>query len=179
MYQRHCVGKWGGVFDGGTDEAVDYYLQNNLKNILSFDNTNLAEFSNDKMKFISASLNSINNFSISEEVDVQFNFELYENFENFNLSLVLYSIHNEAIFNSISPVMVLQKGKHFAKMIIPPNLLNTGIYKVRILFVNNSKSLFDFNDILMWEAIENEKREVDWYGKFIGLVRPQLKWELN
>ncbi len=167
------------VFEGGTNESVEYYLQHNLINKLYFNNDNLGIYKNEKMNFLSAKLNSDNNFSISEEVEVHFNFELYQKFDRFNLSLVLYSIQNETVFNSISPVCLLNKGIHTAKMIIPKNLLNTGIYKIRILFVENSKSMLDFNDILIWEAIESKKRDIDWYGNMIGVVRPKLKWELT
>ncbi len=166
------------VFEGRADKSVDYYLQNNLINKLSFENNNLGKYKNEKISFLSARLNSNSNFSISDEIEISFNFELYENIERFNLSLVLYSIQNETVFNSISPVGSLNKGNHIAKMIIPKNLLNTGIYKIRILFVNNSKSMLDFNDILIWEALESKKRDIDWYGNFIGLIRPNLKWKI-
>lgn len=169
------------AFEGTADEAVGFYLKGQGGNRIDIDDFTIFEQtkSNNKITLLKASVDSVDNFSISSETVIRFKFEVKEALAKFNLSLVLSSHDEMPIFNSISQVVSLNPGTHEAHVTIPQHFLNNISYGVRILFVNNSKAILDINNILAWEAKEVEKRNVSWYGKMIGSVRPHLKWEID
>jgi lipopolysaccharide transport system ATP-binding protein len=64
-------------------------------------------------------------------------------------------------------------GGHF---IIPGNFLNDGTYTVRLLIVQDtSVTLVDLHNVLVFE-VQDIEREGNWYGKWVGAVRPRLDW---
>ena len=170
------------INDGTSEEIVNIYLQmQNESNQLvkEWDNDSSDIPSGENVKMLAAELYSDCDFSITGITDINFKFELLEDFELFNLSLVLSSFDGVPIFNSISKVIPLKKGVHQTKVSIPENLLNNNVYNVRILLVNNSKAILDLPNILSWEAKESKTRNMNWFGKISGYVRPNLIWEIN
>jgi len=61
---------------------------------------------------------------------------------------------------------------------IPGNLLNSGYYRVHLLFVRfSSKATFQMNEIIGFEVIDNLERKGAWFGKEPGVLCPKLPWE--
>jgi lipopolysaccharide transport system ATP-binding protein len=61
---------------------------------------------------------------------------------------------------------------------IPARLLNNGIYRVDLLLARlKSEGTFGLEEALKFEVIENEKRQMEFYGKIPGVFRPDLPWE--
>jgi lipopolysaccharide transport system ATP-binding protein len=93
-----------------------------------------------------------------------------------NLSIVIYNLEEVCIFNSISDPNILSNGLIRGICHIPGNLLNADIYRIRLLIVKDSSiPLLDYEDAGSFE-IHDIARQVNWYGKWIGAVRPQLEW---
>lgn len=163
------------IFDGSSKNAVEKYLQSNSQS-----NVSLENLKNDYLevtKFLVIGANSKDAISISEEITVLIEFKLNEKLPLFNLSLVLYDESEVAIFNSISPVEDIESGKHKFEMKIPENFLNDTGYNLRVLFVSKSKAVLDSGIFLHFETIEDQARKINWFGKFTGLIRPDLTWE--
>ena len=96
-----------------------------------------------------------------------------------NLSLALWSIAGGCIFNVASDLTLLKKGLYRSVCYIPSNLLNDNIYSIQIMFVNDlSVCLYNHENILSFE-IHDVDRVGKWYGKWIGAVRPKLKFEIE
>lgn len=122
---------------------------------------------------------SNSNYAIDEEVRIQFDYEVLKDMENFNLSLSLKDNLNLPILNSISPVLPTPKGRYRSTLVVPANLLNDIAYSVRIFLVNNQKAILEVDDVVQWRAVEVSQRNMNWYGKFHGVIRPNLPWEMN
>lgn len=170
------------AFEGKVDDAVALYLEKNIRNLETVKKWNEEDKDipfRENIKLLSASVVSEDEYDISCDTFIEFEYLLLENIKNFNLSLVLNTTDNVPVFNSISPVVYLQKGYHKTQLILPKNFLNDSFYSVRILFVHNSNAILDIENILSWEAVENEKRNIDWYGKMIGQIRPSLEWQFE
>lgn len=170
------------VFEGSTNEAVDFYLKSSDSNLQLNRVWDKSDCNLPKGKdccVLKASVTSDNNYCISEETKIEFEFELFEDMGQFNLSLVLSTFDEVPIFNSISPVQKMSKGIHKAVFIIPSNFLNNIEYNIRILLVNNSLSLLDQSNILNWEAKEIKQRNIEWFGRFRGQIRPKMNWIIN
>jgi lipopolysaccharide transport system ATP-binding protein len=61
---------------------------------------------------------------------------------------------------------------------VPGNLLNDGLYQVSVLAVQDCATLlFSYPDVLAFEVHDSDENRGNWYGEWIGAVRPQLKWE--
>jgi lipopolysaccharide transport system ATP-binding protein len=71
----------------------------------------------------------------------------------------------------------LPKGLYRSICHIPPSLLNSGIHKVLLLFVQNTdKIIYRHEDALAFEVLEMERRYGSWFGKEPGAVHPKLLW---
>ena len=59
---------------------------------------------------------------------------------------------------------------------IPANFLNDGIYTVTIQIVQDEASSVYFHpEVLVFEVLDSV-REVNWFGKWPGVIRPRLEW---
>ncbi len=96
-----------------------------------------------------------------------------------NFSIVLYNIEGVAIFNTGSSARSFPAGLVHGSFVIPGHFLNDDTYVVRVLIVKDtSVALVDLNDALMFE-VQDADREGNWYGKWIGAVRPRFDWQLS
>jgi len=103
-------------------------------------------------------------------------FDIITEFWNFdegfsiNVSMHLYDINGSCIFICITDNKPLSKGLHRAVFHIPANLMNDGIYYVSNMFVSKATPYFFHENAHSFEI--NEAREIEWYGKWSGYVRP-------
>jgi lipopolysaccharide transport system ATP-binding protein len=96
-----------------------------------------------------------------------------------NFSLVLSSLEGVCIFNSISPARPTPEGVLQGRCVIPGGLLNDGQYRVRILVVKDtSVALCDEDEALVFE-VHDAPRDLNWYGKWSGVIRPTLPWAMS
>jgi lipopolysaccharide transport system ATP-binding protein len=68
-------------------------------------------------------------------------------------------------------------GKMRASCDIPANFLNDGYYRTHIMIVKDTSTvLFNHNETMLFEVFD-VPREFSWYGKWPGVVRPNLVWD--
>jgi lipopolysaccharide transport system ATP-binding protein len=61
---------------------------------------------------------------------------------------------------------------------VPGNLLNSGLYHVKVLLVRNGNVVFFADEsVLTFEVADTEPRNEGWHGKEPGVVQPALRWE--
>lgn len=168
--------------DARVEEAVSEYLlhENDIdRTFVDYDSAD-GYFEGNNVRLLRAEvLTEDSLFSISENTKIRFEYELDTDLEAFNLSLLLYYNEVSPVFNSISDVVQIQKGRYSSTLIIPSHFLNNIQYHVRLFLVNNSKALLDVKNVLNWTATETLKRDFAWHGKFEGNVRPRLNWEFE
>ncbi|MBD2104415.1 ATP-binding cassette domain-containing protein [Leptolyngbya sp. FACHB-261] len=93
-----------------------------------------------------------------------------------NLSLVLYTLEDICVFNSISESKFSPAGLICETCYIPSNFLNNSTYRARLLIVKDaSVPLLDQEELFTFE-IHDAERKGGWYGNWIGVIRPDLKW---
>lgn len=96
-----------------------------------------------------------------------------------NFSIVIYNIEGVAIFNTGSGARSFPAGLVRGSFVIPGDFLNDDTYTVRILIVRDTSTvLLDMHEVLTFE-VQDVEREGNWYGKWIGTVRPKFEWELS
>ena len=60
---------------------------------------------------------------------------------------------------------------------IPANLLNNGVHRVELRIRKNQRDLVhEFNDVLVFEVLDDAEEGAFWFGKPVGAVRPPIEW---
>ena len=88
----------------------------------------------------------------------------------------MYTLEGTCVFNSDSSPRVFPAGIIREVCHIPGNLLNDGTYRISIMIVKDRfHGIFRLEDVLVFD-VHDAEREVNWYGKWEGVVRPELDW---
>jgi lipopolysaccharide transport system ATP-binding protein len=123
--------------------------------------------------------NEFSPITVNTPVNVEFEFWNYVENKEINLSLHLYTIAQECVFNVGTPALKLSKGIHKGVCKIPANLLNDGIYSVSMMVVaDKSHPIYNYENAVSFEVQENRDAS-GWHGKWPGFVRPNLIFTLE
>lgn len=169
---------------GETERVMNNYLSHHTNSSLKqyCDDPEVAS-GNDKVKMrrieVIPLLNDIDEpITINTAINIEFEFWNYIEDIPINLSMHLYTINSECVFNVGSPATKLTKGLHKGVCEIPGSLLNDGIYSVSMMVVaEGSYALYNFEDAVSFEVTE-KRIGSNWHGKHPGFVRPQLNFTL-
>lgn len=166
------------AFSSDADSAVNYYLQKETIEKVSYHESELNQlYASDKIKINYLELFSEESFSIENKTFIKINYSIHQKLKAFNFSLVLKDFNEIVILNSISNVQEIDVGNYETLFEIPENFLNDIKYKIRLLFVNESKALIDLDDLFVWNSIETRERNMNWFGKITGVIRPNFNWK--
>jgi lipopolysaccharide transport system ATP-binding protein len=100
-----------------------------------------------------------------------------------NLSLVLINEQGIPVFNTGPIYEPVWNGRPFpiglfrSTCYIPGDLLNDGTYRILLLLVKNQKYIIHRQqDILLFEVHDTGEGRGSWFGKWNGVIRPNLEW---
>lgn len=117
-----------------------------------------------------------------EEIVIETKFWLQESNFRINLSLHLFAITGECVFNVFTqiPPPNLQSGLHSSICKIPSNLLNEGSFSISMMFVKDTSTIiFSLEHALQFELIERNRINSNWYGKIPGFIHPKIEFSIN
>lgn len=115
---------------------------------------------------------------ITVKVPLRFEFDLVHNSPDslLQVSFVLYNVEGVCILNARSTPKRYPAGPLRLNCHLNADLLNDDSYSVRIVLIKDiNTSLFDEYNVLRFDVHDVEREEA-WYGKWIGVVRPDLRW---
>jgi len=93
-----------------------------------------------------------------------------------NTSITLYNLEDVCVLSSFSRPAPRPAGLIREVCELPGGLFNSGVYRIRLLIVKDAnRCLIDVPDVVSFEITEGE-RHAQWYGEWIGAVRPTLIW---
>ncbi|MGY2134534.1 ABC transporter ATP-binding protein [Hymenobacter sp. HD11105] len=93
--------------------------------------------------------------------------------------LHLYSYTGECICDIPSPAVTCAPGVVAGECIIPGNFLNDGSYYISLVIVRDTAvELFCYEECLSF-TLEDFRGEIQWYGKWMGAVRPLFPFQLR
>ncbi|MCG6134999.1 MAG: ABC transporter ATP-binding protein [Nostoc sp. LLA-1] len=116
---------------------------------------------------------------VDTPIRVEFEYWNFSPDAQLNFSFTLYDIQDICIFNSISPMRKTPLGLIRGVCYIPGHLLNDGTYKIKLLIVKETSVVLFGQDNVLTFDVNDLPREGAWHGKWVGAVRPNLKWELE
>jgi lipopolysaccharide transport system ATP-binding protein len=176
----------GGIIEAGdTGRIIDSYLQKGVSLVHErmWDDPSDAP-GDDRVRLQQASITPLGQ-TVSDMITVETPLRLDVAFWNYlpdatlNFSIVLYSVEGVAIFNTGSGVKTFPEGLVKGSFIIPGDFLNDGLYTIRLLIVKDtSLALLDISDLLRFDVHDSE-RAGNWYGKWVGAVRPKFDWSVR
>jgi len=115
---------------------------------------------------------------VSTRIKIEIEFwNLMENY--INVSLHLFSLNGNCIFNVSTQSEKLEKGLYKAICYIPENFLNDDKYYISNMYVKDSSTSLFFHEEAAFFDVHDESRENSaWFGKWLGAVRPSfLQWD--
>jgi lipopolysaccharide transport system ATP-binding protein len=167
------------ALSGDTDEIVSNYLKTELKNGMRYLSDNKEQDHND-FHLAEAKINLLDQeaLSISENFQMDFDFQFSKS-EDYYFSLLFLTYDNQVIFNYATAPQNVSRGKRKVSFDIPKDLLNNIEYNIRFAVCSKGKVLKVYDNILNFEIKEVEDRKIGWYGKWLGLVRPELEYTIS
>jgi len=163
----------GMAFSGEINDVVDYYLADEtakgiVNNCWDFESAPGLE----KIKVKSAYVQFKGDYlTVKNEFDIVTEFWCLEEGFPVNVSMHLYDMNGQIVFNVFTENKPLRKGLYRAVFHIPANLMNDGLYYVSNMFVSNAQEYFYHEHAHSFEILENRNIE-GWHGKWAGAVRP-------
>jgi len=168
-------------FVGNIDESIGKYIQaDNKSNSFKWDIENDTQLINSTAHFVNVSIVAKNNKPITtnDEVEIKIKAKIIETGKYF-FELHLVTINDEIIFISTSETMEIDSGEYLMSVYIPSDFLNNSTYKINLSIVKDQKYVINrLKDSLFIEILDGQ-RNIEWYGKWDGYIRPQLKWLLK
>lgn len=121
----------------------------------------------------------INKLTIDTPLKVKVMFWNYVENSCINFSLSVFTNEGVCVFNSISKSIEINIGMMTGICYLPNHFLNDNSYYLGIMIVKDrSRPLLFLKDILNF-TINDIERDGGWYGKWAGVVRPQLPWKIS
>jgi lipopolysaccharide transport system ATP-binding protein len=100
-----------------------------------------------------------------------------------NLSVQLYNQQGVVVFNTTSFREARWDGQPFpvglfqSRCYIPGDLLNEGTYLVELIVVRDrAEIVYHLSDVLSFDVHDIVELKGEWYGKWNGVVHPNLLW---
>lgn len=172
------------IGNGNTDNVVNRYLNDNVSNELELSYDEFTGPGNNQvrvkgMKIIPKLNKNEDAVTIKTPIDIEFEFWNYEENISINLSMHVYTIAEECVFNVGTESKRLARGIHKGVCNIPANLMNDGIYKITMMIVGESSyALYNFDKGITLEINESRSSSA-WNGKWPGVIRPQIPFFLD
>ena len=96
-----------------------------------------------------------------------------------NFSLLILSFEGVRILNTFSRSQQVSAGLFKGECHIPANFLNDQTYRITILVMEDeARAISSIEDALVFE-VHDVKRNVPWFGRWEGVVRPQFDWVIQ
>ena len=96
-----------------------------------------------------------------------------------NVAILVYDQQGICAFASDSPTTLSTGSRIRSVCMIPGNLFNDGTYRIDVMLVRDtSTQVARVEQALQFEVVASQ-RNGNWFGKWPGIVRPQLDWNLS
>jgi lipopolysaccharide transport system ATP-binding protein len=174
----------GVVCDGETDRVISEYLE--FAHIVlerKWDTPETAP-GNDKVRLHYIRISPQNDdpdceMTVQTPMAIECEYWNYINGASSNFSLHVFTVEGVCVFNSVSTPVRCLTGLVRGVCFIPGNFLNDGSYQITMMIVQDTSiPLYCFENVATF-TINDVEREGNWYGKWSGVVRPKLDWQVT
>jgi lipopolysaccharide transport system ATP-binding protein len=111
---------------------------------------------------------------------MEFMFRLLVRESLFFVGIHFRSFHGDVIFRSAAAPVAARDGIYRSACHVPGNLLNNGKYTMDLYFMRDGNVvLYKMESPLVFEVYDTEKAPGHFLGDVPGVVRPDLRWDLE
>ncbi len=168
---------------GEINEIVDLYINEGTENVSQHTNYLDRSASNGMapkcLYLFDRKRNQYSNsFNSENEIEIQFAYEITEPLRNFRIVLGILSNDDQVLFSYSSHFIepaIKDIGKYQIKFIIPENIFNTGIYKVRLNAGQPGVKIIMEPEILAMFSVEKIQNSSNYASQMPGWFAPELK----
>ncbi|MCB0510579.1 MAG: ABC transporter ATP-binding protein [Chitinophagales bacterium] len=163
-------------FEGTTEMAIDEYSKMSLSEVNNKVHYSLDEAPGNEFIALKNIETTSTQIKLSDSIKVHFSFWNKLDLEEVLLCFDLTNAQEQTVFSTATSVKHFQDKVGSATCEIPSNFLNDDLYSVTLFFFDkNMRRLYNKPDIIQFEVVDLE-RELSYFGKVSGVVRPILKW---
>ena len=170
--------------DGKANKVISNYLKSSENNLLehSWDDSQKAP-GNKNGKLVYAGVDTESGYDrgyLTVETPINLVFRILNFRPDLLLyfNVLLYNQENICVFNTASKQQVFPEGIVQSICHIPAHLLNDITYRAQFLVHYQGSEGINVPNILNFE-VHDVEREMSWYGNWIGVIRPMLKWDIE
>ena len=116
---------------------------------------------------------------IRTPLTVKFRFYNAEKGINLMTGLHLFTLAGECIFDVATAPAHYDAGIIEGECNVPGNFLNDGSYYFSLIFVRDSSQQVFYLEECLYFDVEDYREGMNWYGKWMGYVRPQFPFSLT
>jgi lipopolysaccharide transport system ATP-binding protein len=172
------------AFSGTNTDAINYY-QNSGDNDASFNHTGSLEDApgNSNIKLIKFEIQPLSGEAITISSGSRFELTFFNQVPDINLDVTfeLKTLDETIVFHNGSIVTEKKDsrvGYYSVTGVLDPYILNSGIYKFRIIFGQSQRYLlFEANDLIQFEVMNESKANNS--NQFPGVVLLQIPYEIH
>jgi lipopolysaccharide transport system ATP-binding protein len=177
------------VDDGDPVRLISDYLKESITSLTEQVWENIEDApGNDMIRLRRVSvrpLNDLSSFPADIEMPLIVEFEYWNLMPDAHLSVgfSLYSDNMVEVFAVGSGREPTWRGRRFPVGLfrtscqIPGGLLNALVYRIQFRAVKDAVVIFRYDDVLSFEIADKAELRGGWYGKWPGVVRPNLDWK--
>jgi lipopolysaccharide transport system ATP-binding protein len=165
--------------DGPVQETVARYLTAALESSLSRRWPDESAPATDKVKLTAVSLipeERTDLLATNTPFSIAIDYVRFAGAGTLNISAMLYTGEGVCVFNALSPSDESPPGAYTARLNIPGNLLNNGIYRLRVALVCDLHPQLNIEDVLIFD-VQDGPRAIPYHGEWIGVIRPTFDWQ--
>ncbi|CDF80040.1 ABC transporter, ATP-binding protein [Formosa agariphila KMM 3901] len=172
------------VFEGGVDEAVDFYLKSGnliVNNVRTFNDV-IQKGVFELLEIGLRNANRENEAVIveSEEIVLETILKIEKDSEKYHVTYHLINDEGDALFSfhHLKSEVKLKTGKNHLKTLIPAYFFNPGTFFLKFFLVKDGKRAVWVEDNVISFTIINGSLEIGSYmGKEPGYIKPMFEWE--
>ncbi|MHC4821401.1 MAG: hypothetical protein ACYTDX_06745, partial [Planctomycetota bacterium] len=125
-------------------------------------------------------------FAVGEVIPLSLEFQVPASPRNLHVTVMVVNEDGVVVLASMakpvreSDASTPEVEVHLARTELPATLLNSGSYSASLLLVENGTRVIEqVESALAFSVVEKEERGIGWYGKWPGVVRPELEWTVS
>ncbi|MES2692507.1 MAG: ABC transporter ATP-binding protein [Verrucomicrobiota bacterium] len=105
-------------------------------------------------------------------------FQVLSSARPFHLTYHLLNDQGLVVFTTGCPSSARAPGSYRARFRVPPHLLNSGSYSLKLLIVENGNQVtFSREGLASFTIVDGAERTHGWLGREPGVVQPIISWE--
>jgi len=171
-------------------EIISAYLASNTSTSLerAWDDNQILDLEREGVRLHSIRLiphtdSNSNVITMGTPYDIEISFSNLKEKQNINVTLHLTNEYGITVLGATSAVNskwgseMQPIGKYRVVCQIPGDLMNSGTYYIRLLFIRNHTQLLQsLDEVVSYQVVNDGSLNTAYYGQMVGAVRPLFEW---